>query len=396
MLYRKYRPQSFSELIGQEHLVKTLQGALMVNQVAHAYLFAGPRGTGKTTVARLLAKAVNCSLRNHQPEKFRGPRVSTGSSINNQQLVKSNKLEVGDSKLTVASAEPCNKCHICSDFNHGNAIDLIEIDAASNRGIDEIRNLKESVNFAPNICKYKVYLIDEVHMLTKEAFNALLKTLEEPPAHVIFILATTDSEKVPDTIKSRTQFFRFKRIPNSLMVQRLALIAKSENIKASEEALNLIAQSGNGSMRDAESNFSKLISFTGQNVSLLDVQEVLGLVPFNFVAEFVACLSAKKKNEAIKYINHAYESGIEMDQFLKSITDFFRMLLIAKMSPASLVAYKNELPSEHMQLIASYAVNFDSMAITKALRVFLNAGQHLKTSPIPQLPLELAVVEFLE
>ncbi|MBI2627263.1 MAG: DNA polymerase III subunit gamma/tau [Parcubacteria group bacterium] len=370
MLYRKYRPKKFSELIGQEHLIKTLQGALMVNQVAHAYLFAGPRGTGKTSVARILAKAVNC--------------------VDYQLEVESGRLKVGD------SLEPCNKCHICSDFNHGSAIDLIEIDAASNRGIDEIRNLKESVNFAPNICKYKVYLIDEVHMLTKEAFNALLKTLEEPPAHVIFILATTDSEKVPDTIKSRTQFFRFKHILNSLMVQRLITIAKSENIKVPEEALNLIAQSGNGSMRDAESNFSKLVSFTGQNVSLSDVQEVLGLVPFNFVAEFIACLSAKKKNEAIKYINHAYESGVEMDQFLKSITDFFRMLLIAKMSPASLVAYKNELPGEHMQLIANYAVNFDPMSITKALRIFLNAGQYLRTSPIPQLPLELAVVEFLD
>src|SRR3990170_5640742 len=242
VLYRKWRPRAFAEVAGQEPVVRTLTNAVASGKVAHAYLLSGPRGTGKTTTGRLLAKAVNCL----QPQ----------------------------------AGEPCNACERCQAFLEARALDLIELDAASNRGIDEIRSLREKANFAPSGCAnaYKVYLVDEVHMLTEPAFNALLKTLEEPPAHVVFVLATTESHKVPATVVSRCQRFDFRRIPLSALVARLAYIAGQEQFTCPPEALDLIARSATGSFRDAINLLEQLVDSYGKELSVEQVRDGLGLV----------------------------------------------------------------------------------------------------------------------
>ena len=241
-LYRKWRSRTFEDIVAQDHVTHTLANALHSGRIAHAYLFTGPRGTGKTSTARLLAKAANCL----GPED--GPR-------------------------------PCNQCPICQAVDEGRLIDLIEIDAASNRGIDEIRDLREKVNFRPNEARYKVYVIDEVHMLTNEAFNALLKTLEEPPGHVIFVLATTEPHKIPATVLSRCQRFDFRRIPAADIVGRLRYIAEQEGILVKDDALAFIARQATGSLRDAISLLDQLVAYGEETVSVEQVQQILGLVP---------------------------------------------------------------------------------------------------------------------
>ncbi len=236
VLYRKYRPKTFAAVVGQEHVVKTLQAELAQNKVSHAYLFSGPRGSGKTTVARLLAKAVNCA---------NVPRISERNPAGTLSI----RQSLRDGGLQ--SIEPCNTCNICKEFNAGKSFDLIELDAASNRGIDEIRELREGVKFSPAVSLKKTYIIDEAHQLTKEASNALLKTLEEPPAHAIFILATTELDRVLPTIVSRTQHFHFRKLRTPEIVQRLAGIISQENRKADPAAFLLIARSSGGALRDA-------------------------------------------------------------------------------------------------------------------------------------------------
>lgn len=365
-LYRKYRPKSFNEVTGQEHIVKTLQGVLELQKISHAYLFTGPRGTGKTTVARLLAKALNC-------------------------------------ETPGGSAEPCNSCVSCVGINENKSLDLIEIDAASNRGIDDIRNLRESVRYAPASGKYKVYIIDEVHMLTEPAFNALLKTLEEPPSHAIFILATTDPHKIPDTILSRVQRFDFKRLSSKNIFEKLSTIAKNEKINITKDALMLVASSGDGSLRDAESNFSKLLSYGTVEIDSKIAEEILGLVPFNTVSEFTALLASQKSNEAIQYINKMYESGVDLEIFAKTLIGHFRRLLMIKMSPLSpsssgrvpaVLAFFDEFNTEQAQLISTQSQVFQPDSLVRAIGIFINAREKMKFSPIPQLPLELAILEF--
>ena len=271
-LYRRWRPQTFAEIIGQEHVTHTLLNALRAGRIAHAYLFSGPRGTGKTTTARVLAKAVNC--------------------------------------LDPQEGEPCNQCAICRSLNEGRSLDLIEIDAASNRGIDEIRELRERIAFAPSECRYKVYVIDEVHMLTKEAFNALLKTLEEPPPHAIFVLATTEPHRIPPTVLSRCQRFDFRRVSLQHLKQKLELICAKEGIRAEPAALEAIARYALGSFRDAESLLDQLASFGDEMISLKRVQDMLGAVSTEIVGRLVDYLVEGDMTSGLALISPGVPSAI--------------------------------------------------------------------------------------
>ncbi len=352
-LYRKYRPTIFGEVEGQEHIVRTLQGALSSGRIGHAYLFCGPRGTGKTTMARLLAKVLNCTDRDEEK-----------------------------------SGEPCHSCSSCLEIHEGRSLDLIEIDAASNRGIDEIRNLKDSAMVAATSSKYKVFIIDEVHMLTPPAFNALLKILEEPPSHVIFILATTEPHKILETILSRVQRFDFKKITTQKIVDKLKRIAKSEKVTIEEPALLSVASVSSGSLRDAESAFSKLIAYTGNEITADDAAEVLGIVPLQAHDNLLKLVQHKKTKEAITQISDLYESGVDLDNFLKQFVKYLRVSLMNAINQPS------QAPAGQATAAASGFDLNEAEFLIKAINLFVKAGNELRFSPIPQLPIELAILEL--
>jgi len=356
-LYRKYRPKSFKEVVGQEHIVKSLQGGLELGKTSHAYLFIGPRGTGKTTMARLLAKTLNCEKRN------------------------------------TAGKEPCNACYVCQEFNEDRNLDLTELDAASNRGIDEIRNLRESVRFGPTHSKFKVYIIDECHQLTGPAFDALLKTLEEPPSHAIFILASTEPQKIPETISSRTQQFNFRNLTQSQILEKLNRVAKQEKLNIDEEALRVVALSGHGSLRDAESNLAKLISFGTKKITLAEAQDVLGFIPLKAFYDFTGLFILNKREEAVNFINNLYEEGIDLEEFSKSFIDYLRKLLISNLNPATLVSFAG-YNQEEVRLVSSQAKVLTKDQIVRLVKIFMRAREEMRISPIQQLPLELAVIEY--
>jgi len=335
MLYRKYRSKKFSDIIGQAHVVRTLEGALLSDNVGHAYMFCGPRGTGKTSMARLLAKAMNCE------------------------------------KRTKTQFEPCNTCFTCNSINGGTSLDLIEIDAASNRGIDEIRNIKESARVASTSSKNKIFIIDEVHMLTPPAFNALLKTLEEPPSHVTFILATTEAHKVLDTILSRVQRFDFKKITENEIIGKLKRIGKEEKVSIQEPALAMVASYASGSMRDAESVLAKLIAYSGNTITDKDVSEALGVVAQEEHAKLLDYILTNKKSEAVTLINEIHDSGISVENFSKQFIRFTRDQLVSGL--------KSNEQNNHKALIA-------------VLDAFIDAQAKAKYSPIDTLPMELAVM----
>ena len=292
-LYRAYRPQKFSEVVGQEHIIKTLQNAIKLNKVAHAYLFCGPRGTGKTTLAKILAKALNCE---------NGPTI-----------------------------EPCCECDVCKEIAKGTLTDVIEIDAASNNGADDIRALRETVNFLPSVGKYKVYIIDEVHMLSQAAFNALLKTLEEPPKHVIFVLATTEPYKLPNTILSRCQRFDFQSIKLDDILKRLRIVANEENIKVTDDALFQIASAAEGGMRDALSIFDQTISYSqNEEVTLDDVLKVSGNVSYLKIIELLSLCRGKNETDAIKVVDEIIKDGKEVPRIINDIIMFLRDVLLFK------------------------------------------------------------------
>jgi DNA polymerase-3 subunit gamma/tau len=341
-LYRKYRPENFDSAIGQDHIIQVLKNAVAENMVSHAYLFSGPRGTGKTSVARILAKAINC----------------TGKKDSN----------------------PCGKCSVCTGINEGRLLDMIEIDAASNRGIDEIRDLREKVKFAPTEAAYKVFIIDEVHMLTKEAFNALLKTLEEPPSHAVFILATTEINKVPATIISRCQRHDFKRIKIADLIARLTEIKNSEKITISDDALETIAETSEGGLRDAISLLDQLSSIGLDKIDETDVETILGLAPHKVVASFVQGLLKDNKRDSMETLEKAAASGIDLIIFTKSATEFLRKILLAKLSGTDSI----EGTKEQIEEVKGIANESDKVVIIRAMDSLFWAMQSFKNNIDPK------------
>ncbi|HXF44327.1 MAG TPA: DNA polymerase III subunit gamma/tau [Candidatus Paceibacterota bacterium] len=363
-IYRKYRPTTFDDVIGQELTVSTLKEAARRDRIAHAYLLSGPRGTGKTTTARLIAKIANCEKR-EKDSSFR------------------------------SKGEPCNECTSCRDINSGRAMDVVEIDAASNRGIDDVRGLKEIIATVPGFLKHKVFIIDEAHMLTKEAFNALLKTLEEPPPYVILILATTEAEKIPATISSRTQQFYFKRVPLDKIAGKLESIAKEENIKISNEAIELIASSAEGSFRDAESLLDQLSSFGDAEISLDDVEKALGKIGFDKLSEIADYLLRGKIDESLGAISAIEDGGFNLSQLVKDLIQYLRRAAVLKYSPEMKADFERELMSEHLEKLVGHARIFGDNHI-ELIKALIRAYNEMRYSEFPIIPLEVAVVESLK
>ncbi len=362
--YRKYRPQTFSEIVGQENIVRTLTNAVSLDNVSHAYIFSGPRGSGKTTIARLLAKAVNCH--NRKKGQF----------------------------------EPCNKCSSCLEVMDGKSLDLIEIDAASHRGIDEIRELREGIKFSPAKEKYKVFIIDEAHQLTKEAANALLKTLEEPPPYAIFILATTEIYKMIPTIISRCQRFDFRKLTLPEIVGSLERIANKENKKIEKAALELIALNSGGSARDAEGLLDQIFTFAGnlgENgiIKVKDIEKLLGLTDVSLISKFVDIILKKDTSGAFKFLNEAIENGYDPQEFAKSLVRYLRQLFILKINSDLMNPMIVGLTKEEQKKILEQAETFNLKEAEKAVDLFLDAENKIKYSSIPQLPIELAIVDFI-
>lgn len=352
-LYRKYRPGNFKDLLGQDHVSTTLKNAVKGTSFSHAYLFTGPRGVGKTTVARILAKAINCK-----------------------------KHKDGD---------PCDACVSCKSISEGREVDTIEIDAASNRGIDEIRDLREKVKFTPTNLDYKVFIIDEVHMLTKEAFNALLKTLEEPPAHAVFVLATTEIHKVPQTIISRCQRFDFKRISIKDLVDQLRFIAKEEKIDIADEALDVIAEASEGGFRDAISSLDQISSLK-KKISVDDVMDILGMTDYKTLEEIALYIGSGDVKSAILLVNNLAENGYDMAQFSKNLVEFLRKLLLINVIDTE----NTELAKEHVLKMKEIASSISNEKILKTIELVLKFNNLFRGTSLPQLPLELAIVRTID
>jgi DNA polymerase-3 subunit gamma/tau len=349
VFYRKWRPQSFSEVVGQNPITQTVRNSLASGRVAHAYLFCGPRGTGKTSMGRLLAKAANC--------------------------------------LQLADGEPCNTCESCQAYLEGRAMDLVEMDAASNRGIDEMRKLRDRVGLAPMAGRYKVYLVDEVHMLTPEAYNALLKTLEEPPPHIIFILATTEPHKVPATIISRCQRFDFRRLPLAAVVSRLEHICQKEGIQIEAVALQEIARSASGSLRDAINVLEQLANYYGSSPSLEQVRDSLGLTADARARQLVRHVLDKDLSAGLKLIAVVRDDGVDMHQFQREVVEYLRALLVVKAGAEDTL----DMAAEEVEEIRSLSSAAASEDILRALRGFGQAD--FRDDPQSSLPLELALAD---
>ncbi len=353
-LYRKWRPHLWEQVVGQEHIVTTLQNAIRSGRVGHAYLFAGPRGTGKTTTARLLAKAVNCL----DPDP---------------------------------ANRPCDQCEHCLAVNDNRFMDLIEIDAASNTSVDDVRDLREKINFAPSQGQFKVYIIDEVHMLSTAAFNALLKTLEEPPSHAIFILATTEIHKIPATVLSRCQRHEFRKIPVQTIVNYLGKLCEQEGLQVEPDALTLIARQATGSMRDAISLLDQLTS-TGKAVDLAVAQQVLGTATSQMVVDLIEAVIRREPAAGLECIHTALDSGSDPRQFARQVVDYLRNLLLVRMGNADLV----EATAEQKVRLAKHAQEFDMPHLLETLRLFNGAASEVRSGWQPGLPLELAFAQAVD
>jgi len=355
-LYRQWRPQKFDDVVGQDHISRTLKNAIKTNRIVHAYLFTGPRGTGKTSSAKIMAKSVNC--------------------------------------LSPEEGEACNNCTLCTRINSGDFMDIIEIDAASNRGIDEIRDLREKVKYAPVEGRYKIYIIDEVHMLTTEAFNALLKTLEEPPKHVIFILATTEPHKVPLTVLSRCQRFDFKRIGTRFMVERLKEICTSEGLKVNEPALQILAKKAEGSMRDALSLLDQCLSFSDDEITEETIASVLGTVDGEFFKNIVQSLAEKDYGIMISMIDNLIQEGKDIRQFSHDLVEYFRNLVLVKVSNQNHHnTNKLDLPDFLHQELIEQSKLFSTDDLFQILEVLSEGEAQLKFSSQPRITLELSLIK---
>lgn len=350
-LYREWRPQTFKDIIGQDHITRTLKNAVESGRIGHAYLFCGTRGTGKTTTAKVLAKAVNCQNRD--------------------------------------GTEPCNSCENCRAITEGLSVDVIEVDAASNRGIDEIRDLREKVKFAPSTGKFRVYIIDEVHMLTNEAFNALLKTLEEPPRHGIFILATTEPHKVPLTILSRCQRFDFRRISPAETMQRLKEVAAGAQLEVEEEALRLIARAAEGSLRDALGILDQGAAFGGMKVTVEDVHNILGTVRIDALNRMAEYMASGQTGPALRLVGDLTGEGKDLRLFARELAGFLRALLLEKIAPGASADEAWDDPAQ----MAAQAAEFTEEGLLGAIEIITAAEQEMKWSTMPGIILEIALVK---
>ncbi|HET9251100.1 MAG TPA: DNA polymerase III subunit gamma/tau [Candidatus Eisenbacteria bacterium] len=355
-LARKYRPQRFSDLVGQDPIRTTLERAVATNRVAHAYLFAGPRGSGKTTTARLVAKAVNCANRKD------------------------------------GQSEPCNTCGPCREITAGTSMDVLEIDGASNRGIEEIRNLRENVKYAPSGGKYKVYIIDEAHQLTDFAWNALLKTLEEPPAHVRFVFATTEPLEVPDTIASRCQVFEFRRLRSEELTEHLLSIAKAEKVTLDEDAAGLIARASEGSVRDALSRLDQALAVSPEGVDAATVAQVLGLAGLDSYFDLAEAIAARDPKRALETLDRLHDAGMDVEELADGLASHLRQLLLVAVDP-SLARLIEAAPSDR-ERYAEQARSFTPGDLTTMLSQLLTTRADLRKAEAPRALLEVALVEL--
>ncbi|MBN1466568.1 DNA polymerase III subunit gamma/tau [candidate division KSB1 bacterium] len=355
VLARKYRPMFFQDVVGQEHVTRTLQNAIEQDRLANAYLFTGPRGVGKTTVARILSKAINCD---------------TGPTIH-----------------------PCNSCSSCIEINEGRSLDVLEIDGASNRGIDEVRNLRESLRYAPNPGKYRIHIIDEVHMLTNEAFNALLKTLEEPPSRVLFIFATTEPHKVPATILSRCQRFDFKRITTNRIIELLALLCEKEGIAIDDESLRLIASKGDGSMRDAESILDQIIAFSGKNVRSEDTASLLGIISHELFFKVTDLIKANDVQGGIELVQQIFSEGYDFNEFLLGLAEHFRNFMVVKSTgSASQLNASEESAKKYLAEINDFQLE----DLLRLVKIASDAENLIRRSSNARLHLEVSLIKMIK
>ncbi|MGB7062086.1 MAG: DNA polymerase III subunit gamma/tau, partial [Candidatus Zixiibacteriota bacterium] len=365
VMARKYRPQTLEEVVGQSHVTTTLRHAIESNRISHAYLFAGPRGTGKTTVARILAKALNCK---------EGP-----------------------------TAQPCNRCDSCKEITIGRSLDVIEIDGASNNSVDDIRALRENIRYVPTLQKYKVYIIDEVHMLSGSAFNALLKTLEEPPAHAIFIFATTEPHRLPQTVLSRCQRFDFRRIPTTDLVKTIEVIARKENLKIEKEAAFVLARRADGSLRDILSLLDQVIAYGGEaesgkggmrTITTELVGETLGLVDQEKLFELTDCIAQKDSSKGISLLDQLIDSGMDLPEFVNSLLHHLRNLLMVKVGGDSSVLF--DLSDNYLEKYKEKSSHFSDSDILRMIKAVADLNAGLRGTSDPRILLEMTLMKLLK
>ncbi len=367
---RKFRPGTFEELIGQPHVVRTLRNAILRQQVAHAYLFSGMRGVGKTTAARILAKALNCG-RSEAPSGAEGPERSRSGP----------------------TPEPCGQCESCLEIARGNSVDVIEIDGASNTGVDDVRELRENVKFSPFRGTYRIYIIDEVHMLSNSAFNALLKTLEEPPPHAVFIFATTEVHKIPPTITSRCQHFNFRRISRREIIARLQEVVTHVDVTINERSLGAMARASEGSMRDALSLLDQAVAFGGQSITEHDVDEMLGAVPDELVGRLVQTVVDQNPAAAVALVGEVVDHGYDLRAYCGAVVERMRHLMIAAVVPGFAQAQGlMDVPDEDVKHLLTEAKSFSVEQVQEVFHLFAQAEDRLRSTAHPRFVFEVAAV----